>query len=350
MTSSRVPTTMRAAVLDTPAPLESRPLRIVERPRPEPKRDEVLVRVAVCGLCRTDLHVIEGELAPRRHPIVPGHQVVGEVVGLGAEVTSVEIGARVGIPWLHRTCGACRFCRSDRENLCEAPELTGWTVDGGFAEYVVAPAAFVYALPAGIDDHHVAPLLCAGIIGYRCLRTTGLDARGWAGARLGIYGFGAAGHVAIQIARARGAEVYVCTRDAATHRPLALELGAAWVGGTVAAPAVPLDAAIVFAPAGEIVPAALAALDRGATLVLGGIHMSPIPSFSYDLLYQERVVRSVANNTRADGREFLAEAVRVGVRTHVQRYALADIGDAVHDLKFDAIRGAAVIDVGRSAR
>jgi propanol-preferring alcohol dehydrogenase len=336
---------MRAAVLECPAPVETRPLRIVERPRPRPGRGDVLVRVSVCGLCRTDLHVVEGELAPRRQPIVPGHQIVGEVVELGDDVTSLALGARVGIPWLHRTCGACRFCTSERENLCEAPELTGWTVDGGFAEYVTAPAAFTYALPRGIDDHHVAPLLCAGIIGYRCLRTTGLDARGWSGARLGIYGFGAAGHVAIQIARARGAEVYVCTRDEKVHRTLALELGATWVGGTLAAPPVALDAAIVFAPAGEIVPAALAAVDRGATLVLGGIHMSPIPSFGYELLYQERVIRSVANNTRVDGREFLAEAERVGVRTHVQRYAFERLGDAVCDLKLDAVRGAAVIDI-----
>lgn len=338
--------TMRAAVLDAPGPVESRPLRIGEMPVPVPARDEVLVRVSVCGLCRTDLHVVEGELAPRRHPIVPGHQIVGEVVARGEQVTTPSIGARVGIPWLHRTCGVCRFCRSARENLCEAPELTGWTVHGGFAEYVVAPAAFTYVLPAGMTDHHAAPLLCAGIIGYRCLRMTGIDALGWPGARLGIYGFGAAGHVAIQIAEARGAEVYVCTRDAATHQALALELGATWVGGTFDPTPVPLDAAIVFAPAGEIVPAALAALDRGATLVLGGIHMTPIPSFPYERVYHERVIRSVANNTRVDGREFLDEAARVGIHTHVQTYALADVGQAVCDLKLDAVRGAAVIEIG----
>ena len=308
---------MRAAVLDAPAPVQSRPLRIAELPVPVPRADEVLLRVAVCGVCRTDLHVVEGELAPRRSPVVPGHQVVGRVVARGDRVAAELDGRRVGVAWLHRTCGVCRFCSGARENLCETPELTGWTVDGGFAEYVVAPAEFVYALPDALSDRHVAPLLCAGIIGYRSLRTTGLDARGWAGARLGIYGFGAAGHVAIQIARARGAEVYVCTRDATTHRALASELGAAWVGGTFDRPPVALDAAIVFAPAGEIVPAALASLDRGATLVLGGIHMSPIPSLSYDLLYQERVVRSVANNTRDDGREFLREAAQVGVHTDI---------------------------------
>lgn len=341
-----LPATMRAAVLEMPAPVQSRPLRLVELARPEPSDDEVLVRVSVCGVCRTDLHVVEGELPQRRRPIVPGHQVVGRVVAIGARVDAELLGRRVGIPWVHRTCGACRFCGSARENLCETPELTGWSVHGGFAEYTVAPAAFVYALPDAIDDRHAAPLLCAGIIGYRALRLTDLDVRGWTGAKLGIYGFGAAGHVAIQIARARGAEVYVCTRDAKTHQALALELGAAWVGDTFDATPAPLDAAIVFAPAGEIVPAALASLDRGATLVLGGIHMSPIPALPYQLLYHERVIRSVANNTRDDGHALFAEAARAGVQTHVQSYPLARVGDALCDLKLDAVRGAAVVDVG----
>lgn len=346
---SVLPSTMRAAVLEAPAAVESRPLRIVEVPRPDPGADEVLVRVSVCGVCRTDLHVIEGELPPRRRPIIPGHQIVGRVVAIGDRVASDLLGQRVGIAWLHRTCGACRFCGSARENLCETPALTGWTVDGGFAEYAVAPAAFVYALPGALSDRHAAPLLCAGIIGHRALRLTDLDARGWSGAKLGIYGFGAAGHVAIQIARARGAEVYVCTRDATRHRALARELGAAWVGDTFEAPPVPLDAAIVFAPAGEIVPTALAALDRGATLVLGGIHMSPIPGLAYERLYQERVIRSVTNNTRDDGRDFLAEAARIGVQTHVQAYPLVRLGDALCDLKLDAVRGAAIIDVASEA-
>lgn len=343
---TRLPASMRAAVLDAPAPVQSRPLRIRELARPDLGDDEVLVRVSTCGVCRTDLHVVEGELPARRRPIVPGHQIVGRVVATGASVDAELRGRRVGIPWVHRTCGTCRFCSGARENLCETPELTGWTVHGGFAEYTVAPAAFVYPLPDALDDRHVAPLLCAGIIGYRALRLTDLDARGWSGAKLGIYGFGAAGHVAIQIARARGAEVYVCTRDASTHQALALELGASWVGGTFDATPAPLDAAIVFAPAGEIVPAALASLDRGATLVLGGIHMSPIPTLPYQLLYHERVIRSVANNTRADGHALLAEAARVGVRTHVQVYPLERVADALCDLKLDAVRGAAVIDVG----
>ncbi len=339
---------MRAAVLTEPAPVTSRPLRVIDVPRPEPGPGQVLVAVSVCGLCRTDLHVVEGELAPRLRPVIPGHQVVGEVVGVGTGVQAPPIGARVGVAWLHHTCGLCRFCASGRENLCERPDFTGWTVNGGFAEYVVAPADFVHPLPPQMAPEHAAPLLCAGIIGYRCLRMTGLDLRrgGWRGARLGIYGFGAAGHVAIQIARARGAEVYVCTRDRDRHQALARELGAAWVGGADEAPPVPLDASIIFAPAGELVPPALAALDRGGTLVLGGIHMSTIPAFEYPLLYQERCVRSVANNTRADAREFLDEAARVGVRTHVQTFRLEQVDDALIALACDAVRGAAVIEIG----
>lgn len=338
-----VEATMRAAVLERQAKVEERPLTIVRRPRPSPGPGQVLVKVSVCGMCRTDLHVVEGDLPLARRPIVPGHQVVGNIVEAGEGVDAAWVETRVGVAWLHRTCGVCRFCKSDRENLCEDPEFTGWTVDGGFAEYIVAPADFVYPIPSGLDDVHAAPLLCAGIIGYRCLTQTGLDELGWSGARLGIYGFGAAGHVAIQIARARGAEVYVCTRDATRHQALARELGAAWVGDTMEAPPVPLDASIIFAPAGELVPPALAALDRGATLVCGGIHMSPIPSFGYDLLYRERCVRSVANNTRADGRAFLEEAALVGVQTHVEPYGLDEVGQALVDLQHDAIRGAGVV-------
>jgi propanol-preferring alcohol dehydrogenase len=303
----------------------------------------VLIRVRACGVCRTDLHVVEGELEPRRAPLVPGHQIVGEVTALGAGVTTPAVGERVGVAWLHATCGGCPYCRSARENLCTAARFTGWTVDGGYAEQAVGAAEYVYPLPPALDDEQVAPLLCAGIIGYRCLRQCELTS--WPGARLGLYGFGAAGHIAIQIARARGADVYVCTRDRDRHQRLAEELGAAWVGGTVDPPPVPLDAAVVFAPAGEIVPAALKALDRGGRLVLGGIHMSPIPGLDYRDLYWERVIRSVANNTRADGREFLAEAARVGVRTHVRAFPLEAANDALVELKHDAIRGAAVLVV-----
>jgi propanol-preferring alcohol dehydrogenase len=252
-------------------------------------------------------------------------------------------GDRVGVAWLHKTCGNCRFCLSRRENLCENPEFTGWTRDGGFAEYIVAPANFVYRIPESFPDVQAAPLLCAGIIGYRALRLTSL--RDWNGARLGIFGFGAAGHVCIQIARSRGADVYVATRDRERHQKLAKELGAVWIGDTFDAPPVKLDAAIIFAPAGEIVPAALKALDKGGTLVLGGIHMSPIPQFSYDLIYGERVVRSVANNTREDGLEFLAEAAAIPIRTSVQAFPLDKANEALVALKNDAIKGAGVLTI-----
>lgn len=332
---------MRAWVLTTPAEVSSRPLVLRELPSPALLADEVRIQVSACGICRTDLHVVEGELPVRRSPLIPGHQVVGRVVELGPGVTTLQIGQRVGVAWLHRTCGACRFCRGGHENLCERAAFTGWTVDGGFATELKAPAAFVYPLPGGLSDLAAAPLLCAGIIGFRSLKLTGLKA--WAGARLGLYGFGAAGHIAIQMARHRGAEVYVCTRDRERHQTLAAELGATWVGGTVDAPPKPLDAAIIFAPAGEIVPAALSALDPGGTLVLGGIHMSPIPTFPYQLIYRERGVRSVANNTREDGHEFLAEAAACQVRTHVQTFSFEQAPDALIALKHDAIRGAGVL-------
>jgi propanol-preferring alcohol dehydrogenase len=337
---------MKAFMLEKPLPVEAAPLRLVEIETPTPAADEVLVQVTACGICRTDLHVCEGELAARRERVTPGHQIVGRIAALGRDVTGFELGARVGVAWLHRTCGACGYCLSGRENLCAAAEFTGWTRNGGFAEYAVAPAAFTYALPENFADLQAAPLLCAGIIGYRALRLTGLT--DWRGARLGIYGFGAAGHVCIQIATARGAQVYVATRDRERHQKLAEELGAAWVGDTFAPPPVKLDAAIVFAPAGEIVPAALAALDQGGSLVLGGIYMSPIPEFEYNLLYGERLIRSVANNTRADGREFLQEAARIPVQTHVATFPFEQANEALRALKHDAIRGAAVLAPVRS--
>jgi len=328
-------------LLAAPASIETHPLRLEDVPIPEPAADEVLIRVRACGVCRTDLHVVEGDLDLKRSPIIPGHQVVGTIEAMGSAIVDRVVGERVGVAWLHRTCGCCSFCTSERENLCDTPEFTGWTVDGGFAEYIVAPASFTYALPEGSSDLQAAPLLCAGIIGYRCLRKTGIET--WSGARLGLYGFGAAGHVAIQIARARGAEVYVCTRDHDKHQALAEELGAAWTGGTFDKPPVPLDASIIFAPAGEIVPAALSHLDKGGTLVLGGIHMSPIPELPYELVYRERVLRSVANNTREDGREFLREAAEVPVRTHIETFPLEQANEALERLQHDGIRGAAVL-------
>ena len=336
---------MYAQVLHECKPIAQKPLVLTEFEKPDTGPGDVLIHVTACGICRTDLHVIEGELDGSRYhlPIIPGHQVVGTIESAPAS-SALRPGQRVGVPWLNSTCGGCGFCQSGRENLCEHPEFTGWTRNGGFAEFVAAPADFVYPLPEKLGDSEVAPLLCAGIIGYRCLRQCGID--DWAGAKIGLYGFGAAGHIAIQIARHRGADVYVCTRDHQRHQKLAGELGARWVGGTFDAPPVKLDASIVFAPAGEIVPAALKALTRGGSLVLGGIHMSPLPELEYRDIYWERVIRSVANNTRTDGREFLEEAVAANVRTHIEVFPLAQANDALLALKQDAIKGAGVLIVG----
>ena len=333
---------MYAQVLNECKPVTEKPLVLTELEKPEAGAGDVLIKVHACGICRTDLHVVEGELDSTRYqlPIIPGHQVVGTIES--APETSILIpGQRVGVPWLNSTCGNCRFCRTGRENLCEHPEFTGWTKNGGFAGFVTAPADFVYPLPAQLTDTEVAPLLCAGIIGYRCLRQCEIE--DWACAKLGLYGFGAAGHIAIQIARHRGADVYVCTRDHERHQKLAQELGATWVGGTFDPPPVKLDASIIFAPAGEIIPVALSALDRGGKLVLGGIHMSPVTEFAYEKIYWERVIRSVANNTRLDGREFIAEAVAAKIQTHTEVFPLSDANAALLALKQDAIRGAGVL-------
>jgi len=331
-----------AQLLHECKPIAENPLVLTDMDKPVASNGDVLIKVQACGICRTDLHVVEGELDPRRYdlPLIPGHQVVG-TIDSAPESSSLIPGQRVGVPWLHATCGGCRFCNSGRENLCENPEFTGWTRNGGFAEYITASADFVYELPPALSDIEVAPLLCAGIIGYRCLRQCEIE--NWAGAKLGLYGFGAAGHIAIQIARYRGADVYVCTRDYQRHQKLAEELGAKWVGGTMETPPVKLDASIIFAPAGEIVPAALSALDRDGRLVLGGIHMSPIPAIPYQDIYWERVIRSVANNTRSDGREFIAEAVQAKIQTHTQTFPLEAANDALLALKHDAIKGAGVL-------
>jgi propanol-preferring alcohol dehydrogenase len=326
---------MHACVLNAPAPIGTAPLVWTEVPLPEPGEDEVLIRVSACGVCRTDLHVVEGELPVRKQRVIPGHQAVGTVEAGGKNIPT---GTRVGVPWLHRTCGVCEFCRSGRENLCDNPQFTGWTVDGGYAEYLVAPEAFVYPIPNGFEDTAAAPLLCAGIIGFRCLRLAELSP----GMRLGLYGFGAAAHVAIQVARHWGVEVYASTREE-KHRKLAAELGAVWAGEADARPPRLLDAAIMFAPAGELVPPALAALKKGGRLILGGIHMSPIPSFGYDLLYQERMIRSVANNVRDDGREFLKVAAEIPVHTEFETFPLSEANHALKALKQDGVRGAAVL-------
>ena len=332
---------MKAWLLNKPAPVSSSPLTIANVATPVPRDDEVLIRVSACGICRTDLHVVEGELPVRRSPLIPGHQIVGRVTSVGSRVEGFSVGDRVGVAWLNRTCGICEFCHTSRENLCEGASFTGWTTDGGYAEYAVATAAFTYAIPEGFDDVQAAPLLCAGIIGYRCLRLT--DIKEWKGAKLGLYGFGAAGHIAIQLARARGAEVFVCTRDRERHQALAHELGATWVGDAFDQPPAMLDAAIIFAPAGELVPVALKATGKGGTVVLGGIHMSQIPSFDYSLVYGERMIRSVANNTREDGREFLLKAARIPVQTHTQTFPFDQANEALIALKNDSIRGAAVL-------
>jgi propanol-preferring alcohol dehydrogenase len=329
---------VKACLLHSVGPIKTNPLDYTDLPNPKPGKGEVLVRVSVCGVCRTDLHVVEGELPPRKTPVVPGHQVVGVVEDLGKEAMRFRIGARVGVPWLHRTDGACEYCRSKAENLCDNPAFTGYSVDGGYAEYIVAPEDFVYSIPEVFSDEQAAPLLCAGIIGFRSLRLSEIKPEG----RLGFYGFGGAAHVAIQVVRHWNVNVYALTRDV-RHQRLALELGAAWAGDTFAEPPVKLDAAIVFAPAGEIVPAALKALRKGGRLILGGIHMSPIPSFDYDLLYQERVIRSVANNTRQDGEDFLRIAAQIPVRTRVQMFALREANRALNALKNDEINGAAVL-------
>lgn len=331
---------MRAQVLIRPDSIKNHPLQLLIRDIPEPGPGQVLIKNHVCGICRTDLHVVEGDLDLKTLPIIPGHQVVGEIIKCGSGVVNMNPGDRVGVAWLQATCGKCGFCLTGRENLCESAIFTGWTAQGGFADYMVAPTQFIYPIPAEFSDLQAAPLLCAGIIGYRSLRLMNIS--DWSGRRIGIYGFGAAGHIAIQLLKGWGADVYVCTRDV-SHQKLAQELGAIWTGGTTDQPPVLLDAAVVFAPAGEIVPAGLKALDRDGRLVLAGIHMSPIPSFSYDILYGERMIKSVTNNTKQDGLEFLEQARKIGVKTHVQAFPLEEANEALCALKYDHIQGAGVL-------
>jgi alcohol dehydrogenase, propanol-preferring len=320
-------------------PIGGAPLAASVVPTPEPVADEVRVRVRACASCRTDLHVIEGDLAPRRLPLIPGHQAVGEVDRLGPGVGRLARGDRVGIAWLRRTCGRCRFCAAGRENLCETPAYTGWTHDGGYAEYALVPEAFAYAIPAQFDDATAAPLLCAGIIGYRALRRSQVPR----GGRLALYGFGSSAHVTLQIARSWGCTVYVSTRDVA-HRRLALELGAAWAGAPGTALPDRVDAGIVFAPAGELVPGALRDLDKGGTLALAGIHMSDLPAVAYEPhLFWEKTLQSVTANTRADGQALFVEAAAIPIRPRIQRYALSDANRALQDLSADRVAGTAVL-------
>jgi propanol-preferring alcohol dehydrogenase len=334
---------VRAMVLAEPAPVDRSPLEHRELPDPRPAADEVVVEVSVCAVCRTDLHVVEGELERRRSPLIPGHQVVGHVIERGAQAHRFPLGARVGVAWLHRTCERCDPCRRGEENLCEAPEFTGWTVDGGYAERVRVPEAFAYAIPDGIRDLEVAPLLCAGIIGYRALERSRIEP----GGRLGLYGFGSSAHIALQVARHRGCRVYVCTRDPA-HRALALELGAEWAGAAEEAPPSPLDAAILFAPAGALVPVALRALAPGGTLACAGIYMSEIPPLDYAReLFQERTLTSVAANTRADGRALLDLAAEIPLRPRTTAFELREANEALLALARDRISGSAALVVRR---
>ena len=335
---------MRAWVVDEPAPVDDGPLRLTERDNPEPGPGEVRVAVTACGVCRTDLHVAEGDLPVHRRAVVPGHEVVGHVDALGPGARRFAVGDRIGVAWLARTCGVCRFCRRGDENLCTAAEFTGWDRDGGYAESVVVDERFAYRLAPEIADDQAAPLLCAGIIGYRALRRCDLPP----GGRLGIYGFGGSAHLTAQVAVHQGAVVHVLTRSAEARR-LALELGAASARPADAAPPEPLDAAILFAPAGELVPGALRALDRGGILVLAGIHLSDIPPLDYQAhLFQEREVRSVTANTRRDGEEFLRLAARLGLRATTRPYRFEDAPQALADLAHDAFSGAAVLMIGES--
>ena len=318
-------------------------LALEERPVPVPADDEVLVKVSACGVCRTDLHVVESDLPQHKSPVVPGHEVVGLVEDLGAAVTRFQPGDRVGIAWLRRTCGQCRWCRSGAENLCRDSSYTGWDEDGGYADYAVAPAAYCYRIPDELPDMQAAPLLCAGIIGYRALRRAVAPP----GGRLGIYGFGASAHLTAQIALARGAELHVLTRDKSAQE-LALELGATSASGAYDEPPVKLDSAVLFAPVGDLVPVALAALEQGGTLAVAGIHLSDVPALDYQRhLFRERTLTSVTSNTRADGEELLGLAVRLGVRATTTTYELANADRALADLAADRVHGAAVLRVAQ---
>lgn len=325
---------MRAMVLEAPRT----PLRESDLPVPEPGPGQLLLAVRACAVCRTDLHIVDGELTRPKLPLIPGHEIVGTVEGVGARVDGFEPGQRVGVPWLGWTDGTCAYCRSGRENLCDAASFTGYDIDGGYAEHAVADARYCFPIPDAFDDVQAAPLLCAGLIGYRAWRMIG-DAR-----RVGFYGFGAAAHILLQVARHEGREVFAFTRPGDEDgQAFARELGAVWAGGSDATPPEPLDAAILFAPVGALVPAALRVTVRGGVVVCAGIHMSDIPSFPYDLLWGERIVRSVANLTREDGRGFLALAPRVPVHTEVRRFELAEANDALDALRSGRIRGAAVL-------
>ena len=326
-------------LLREPAPIASSPLAMADLPLPEPAAGEVRVKVHCCGVCRTDLHVVEGDLARQKMPVVPGHQIVGTVDALGPECRRLRLGQRIGVAWLRWTCGRCRFCTSGRENLCEGARFTGYHADGGYAQYAAVPEDFAYEIPQVFGDLEAAPLLCAGIIGYRALLRSRLPP----GGRLAMYGFGSSAHVLLPIALHRGCQVYVVTRDE-KHRELARQMGAAWVGSRAEDMPVKADSAILFAPAGELVPPALEKLEKGGTLALAGIYMTPIPAMDYQrYVFYERDIHSVTSNTRQDGRELLAEAAAIPLRPHTTVYPLAEANRALADLKADRIAGTAVL-------
>ena len=330
---------MRAMSFRAPAPVERRPLQLTDVPIPTPGPGQVVVRVLACGVCRTDLHIVEGELPPRKFPLTPGHQVVGVVDKLGEGVEGLDVGARVGIPWVYRTCGRCSFCRRGRENLCENAQFNGYSVDGGYADYVLSDHSFTFPIPTPFPDLQAVPLLCAGVIGYRALRLADVPS----GGRLGLYGFGGSAHIVIQLAVHMGLEVYAFSRNE-EHGALARDLGAAWVGSAQDGPPHKLDSSIIFAPAGELVPLALEHLVKGGVLSLAGIYMTPIPTLDYTRhLYDEKVIRSAANSTRQDVQELLTLAAEVPVRTHVHPYPLESANEALIDLKQGRINGAAAL-------
>ncbi|MGH7961290.1 MAG: zinc-dependent alcohol dehydrogenase family protein [Candidatus Binatia bacterium] len=332
---------MKAMVVAHPGLIENCPLMLIDLPIPEPSPGAVLIQVEVCGVCRTDLHVAEGDLPPHKSPVAPGHEVVGTVVKMGPNTRRLKEGDRVGVAWLHASCGVCPYCTRDEENLCIAPRFTGYDVHGGYAEYIVAPEDFVYPLPSGVSSVEIAPLLCAGIIGYRALRRSNVRP----GERLGLYGFGASAHIVLQIARYWGCEVYVVTRGG-KHGTLAQRMGATWVGEAADTPPEKLHSAIIFAPAGTLVPPALAALDRGGTLALAGIYMTDIPALEYaSHLFYERDLRSVTANTRQDGIELLTLAKEIPLHTHTQEFPLERATEALQKLKAGHIEGAAVLRV-----
>jgi propanol-preferring alcohol dehydrogenase len=332
---------MRAMLLEQPKPAEENPLELRELPLPAPGVGEIRIRVHACGICRTDLHTVEGDLPLRKTPLVPGHQIVGVVDAVGAGVRALREGDRVGVAWVYWTCGECAYCRKGQENLCDKARFTGYHVDGGYAEATVVPESFAYPLPEGFTDLEVAPLLCAGIVGYRSFWLSNVQP----GERLGLYGFGASAHIILQVARHLGCEVYVFTRTE-SHRVLAKELGAVWVGEAKDTPPAQLDAAIIFAPAGPLVLEALRVLRKGGTVSLADITMTPIPQIDYDsLLYHERILRSVANSTREDGRDFLRLAAEIPVRTEIEIFDLEQANQALQAMKHSKIQGAGVLRI-----